>query len=46
VVRVAAEQLADAVELDVGQTERPVHVFGDPRQGSESTREGRRPGPR
>ena len=38
VVRVAFEQLPDAVELPVGETERSVErLFGDPRQRIESS---------
>jgi hypothetical protein len=43
VVRVAAEQLADAVELSVRQAESAVErLFGDPRQGPENRRFGGR----
>jgi hypothetical protein len=42
-VRVAAQQLLDSVELPVGQPEGPVErLFGDGRQGSEFNRETRR----
>jgi hypothetical protein len=38
VVRLAREQLLDTVELPVGQTEGAMErLFGDPRQGSESS---------
>jgi len=42
VVRIALQQLPDTVELSVGETERPVELFRDLRQRSESSREGRR----
>jgi len=38
VVRLAREQLLDTVELPVGQPEGAMQrLFGDPRQGSESS---------
>jgi hypothetical protein len=45
VVRLAFEQLLDALELFVGQPQRTVERLfrRDLRQGSESTRGGRRP---
>jgi hypothetical protein len=42
VVWVAAEQLADTVELPVGEAERPVELFRNLRQSVESSREVRR----
>jgi hypothetical protein len=39
VVRLTREQLADSVELAVGETERPVErLFEDPRQGIDTNR--------
>jgi hypothetical protein len=39
VVRRPCEQLADSVELPVGETERAVErLFDDPRQGPENSR--------
>jgi hypothetical protein len=39
VVRRPGEQLADSVELPVGETERAVErLFDDPRQGPENSR--------
>jgi hypothetical protein len=38
VVRPAAEELVDALELTVGETELAVERLGDPRQTSESKR--------
>ena len=44
VVRLALEQLADTVELPVGETERAVErLFRDLRQAASLAREGRRP---
>ena len=43
VVGLALEQLADTVELSVGEAEGAVErLFGDPRQGSENRRDGGR----
>jgi len=39
VIRLAREQLADSVELAVGETERLVErLFEDPRQGIDTSR--------
>jgi hypothetical protein len=46
VVRVTLEQLADTVQLRVGQTERPVErLFRDPRQRVQSSPQLRRAKP-
>jgi hypothetical protein len=47
VVRLASEEIDDALELPVGQSESSVNgLFGDLRQVVQSSREGRRRSPR